>query len=380
MPRYLPSALKTLLLSFCLSISAALAGFAASNGAPDLDMYLSLQRLIYPSAVVSASFYEWRDVSQYRGTAGLHLGYDIAMPAGTAAIAGWPGQVTRVAQWYGPEYGITVLSPSGFETTYGHLAPRVKVGDVVNAGDTVGMVVNDHVDIKMRGPDGAYFDFGHSTPPAAGTFPMPVPVRPTREGAMQAYQTAWYSMQLDKEELRVAKSTEASAAAELAELQARVRKSRAELPKMKQFLADGLVARLDVQKAQADVSSGTARIAALQKRLRDAQRDVGARQMRVRSLETQLEMAARLLASMGIGKAEVEKKLRAPTSPTAVAQARELQLMRKRTLGPKVDAGALQTARAEVKRMDALYEEGVVSRMERDRVRARYDAIRKGLQ
>lgn len=354
--------------------------------APDLNVFMALQRLVYPNALVSGSFYEWRTVSRYRSTAGLHLGYDIALPPGTPAVAGWPGQVTRVAQWYGAEFGITVLSPSGYEATYGHLAPRVKVGDVVNAGDSLGLVVNDHVDIKMRGPDGMYFDFGHSTPPAVGFpggYPMPV-VRPTRADAMRMYEMAWYGMHLDQEELKLARATEQRAAVELDDLRSRVRKSRADLPKMKQFLAEGLVARIEVQRAEADVRDGVARIAALRNSLRDAQRDVAGRQARVRAMQAQLEAALRVLTSMGVSKAQADRKLRSPNSAQSVAQARELQQMRKLTRDRLSNNGAdkntVAAARADAVRMQELFEQGVVSRNERDRARSRYEALRRGVQ
>jgi len=127
---------------------------------PHLPEYLALQTRKVPGAVVTSGFDDWRNPSKYRAKAGLHLGYDVAMPAGSPAVAGWRGRVTRILQWHGPEYGVTVLSPNGYEATYGHLRPRVSVGDSVTAGDTVGTVVHDHVDIKVRGPDGVHYDFG----------------------------------------------------------------------------------------------------------------------------------------------------------------------------------------------------------------------------
>jgi hypothetical protein len=364
------------MLAACVSSASAV----VNRGLPDLDTFLALERLVCPSATVSATFYEWRTTSKYRSVAGLHLGYDIALPGGTPAVAGWPGQVVRIVQWYGPEYGITVLSPSGYETTYGHLSPRVKVGDVLNAGDPVGMVVNDHVDVKMRGPDGVYFDFGHSTPPAVGVFPMPAPIRPTREGAMEAYQAAWYSLEMDKEELKRAQADQVATASELGDLRARVRKARATLPKMKQFLAEGLVARIEVEKAAADAKTGVARVVELERRVRSAQADVAARKERVRGTQVRLEAALSVLRSFGVSMGEIQKKLKAPSSPMVVAQARELKEMRSRTRGPRVDQASLAAARSTARRMEELYAEGVVSRNERDRARARYDAIRKGLQ
>lgn len=344
------------------------------RGAPDLDTLVALQRVVCPAAVISGSFYEWRAVSRYRAVAGMHLGYDLAMPAGTAAVAGWPGQVIRIQPWSGSEFGVTVLSPSGYEATYGHIAPRVKVGDVLNAGDTVGLVAVDHVDVKMRGPDGLYFDYGHSTPPAIGLLPLPMPVRPTRADAMRLYEMTWYSVQLDQEELRQSKARQALAAVALSDVRARVQRARADLPRLRAFLDEGLVARVEVEKAEADLQSGASRVTLLRSQLRDAQRDVASFTARVRANRIQLDAAWAVLADMGLSRAEMERRLRAPSSPQAVAQARELKLMRARTR--KADPGGLSAARADAERMDVLFEQGVVSRSERDRARARYDALR----
>ena len=109
-------------------VSPASAPSAAVEGLAGL---VELERRHFPGAYVSSGFYDWRTVSRYRSHAGLHLGYDIVMPYGTAVSAGWPGTVTSVAQWYGSEYGITVLSPSGSQVTYGHLSPLVNVGQEV---------------------------------------------------------------------------------------------------------------------------------------------------------------------------------------------------------------------------------------------------------
>ena len=377
--------LRIALLAVALLASAGVAcaaqervSVASPRGAPDLETILMLQRVVFPSATISGSFYEWRDVSKYRSVAGMHLGYDIAMPAGTPAVAGWPGQVTRVQPWYGIEHGVTVLSPSGYEATYGHISPRVKVGDVLNAGDTVGLVAVDHVDVKMRGPDGLFFDFGHATPPVAGLLPMPLPLRPTRADALRLYEMAWYSVQLDQEELRQSKVRQAQAQAALADARSSVHRARGDLPRLRSFLDEGLVARVEVEKAEADAKSGASRITLLQTQLRDVRRDVAALDIRVRATRSRLEAVWAVLAGMGLSRADVERRLRAPSSPQAVAQARELKQMRDHAREHKTDAAGMAAARAEAERMETLFSQGVVSRSERDRARARYDALRQG--
>jgi len=131
--------------------------------AADLEAYVRLLSRTSPGAVVTGRFADWRAPSVYRSVAGLHNGYDIAYPPGTRIVAGWPGRVTGVLQWYGAEHGITVESPQGFRTTYGHLSPKVALGAWVGPGDVVGTVVNDHVDVKMR-DDAGFIDFGRSVP------------------------------------------------------------------------------------------------------------------------------------------------------------------------------------------------------------------------
>jgi hypothetical protein len=128
----------------------------------DLDGYLYLVRKVDAQAVLTGWFWDWRAVSVYRSTAGYHLGYDIALDAGKPVPSGWAGRVVSIAAWTHNEYGISLLTSSGYTITYGHLFPRVSVGDWLNTGDIVGTVVNDHVDIKIRDGEGKFVDFGRS--------------------------------------------------------------------------------------------------------------------------------------------------------------------------------------------------------------------------
>lgn len=136
--------------------------------AADLASYVRLLDRHRAGALVTGRFSDWRSTSVYRAMAGLHNGYDIAYPAGTTIVAGWSGQVVSIANWYGAEYGITVQSPAGFRTTYGHLSPLTRVGAWVNPGDIVGRVVNDHVDVKMRNAYGGFIDFARGVPGGKG--------------------------------------------------------------------------------------------------------------------------------------------------------------------------------------------------------------------
>lgn len=132
---------------------------------------LTTLQMRYPTAVVTGRFNDWRILSRYRRQAGLHYGYDIALPPGSEVPAAWPGRVVAVTPWYGPQYGITV-DCGGVEATYGHLIPLVKVGDTIRPGQVVGRTVIDHVDVKMRDGDGNYIDYGQGFTASGGFSPQ----------------------------------------------------------------------------------------------------------------------------------------------------------------------------------------------------------------
>ncbi len=128
-----------------------------------LSDLLAWQRRSHSQAVVTSGFYAARGVSRYRSQPGLHLGYDIAMPAGAPALAAWPGRVVAVIPWTDGEWGIVVEHPDGTRATYGHLVPQVGPGVAVEAGMALGTVAVDHVDVKMRDARGVPLDFGAGT-------------------------------------------------------------------------------------------------------------------------------------------------------------------------------------------------------------------------
>lgn len=125
----------------------------------ELEVLLSYQQLGDSGAYVSSGFHDWRTVSKYRRRAGLHAGYDIAMLAGSPVRAAWSGTVVALTPWYGSEWGVTVRDGQGFEATYGHISPSVRVGSSVRPGDVLGYVVVDHVDVKVRDRRGRHVDF-----------------------------------------------------------------------------------------------------------------------------------------------------------------------------------------------------------------------------
>jgi len=137
----------------------ALLHVMSHSASAELNRLLEFQRLGDSGAYISSGFHDWRTVSKYRRQPGLHAGYDIAMLANSPVRAAWSGTVIRIAPWYGSEYGVTVRDPSGYEATYGHISPSVRAGQSVRAGDILGRVVVDHVDVKICNQKGAFVDF-----------------------------------------------------------------------------------------------------------------------------------------------------------------------------------------------------------------------------
>lgn len=133
---------------------------ALPASADTLGELVSTLRARYPSAQVVSGFNDWRTTSIYRSHAGLHLGYDITLPYGSAVPAAWSGRVVAITPWGSGQYGISVVADSGLEATYGHLSPMVSVGQRIEPGTPVGRTLIDHVDVKMRDGHGAYVDFG----------------------------------------------------------------------------------------------------------------------------------------------------------------------------------------------------------------------------
>lgn len=139
---------------------------AASPAAPACNLvdYLGILDRVTPGGQITGRFSDWRSPSVYRAFGGRHNGYDVALGPGSLIVVGWPGRVSAITHWYGAEYGITVLSPDGFQTIYGHLAPCVRIGQWLEPGDAVGTIVRDHVDIKMKDGGGKPIDFARGVP------------------------------------------------------------------------------------------------------------------------------------------------------------------------------------------------------------------------
>lgn len=221
-----------------------------------LNQLVDLQRIAFPEAWVSSTFYDPRSVSIYRRHAGLHLGYDIAMPAGAAVRVGWPGKVVSIAPWYTNQWGVTVASSNGTEVTYGHIVPSVRVGDVLDTGAVVGTVSLDHVDVKMRDANGNYVPFGESGQQAPGGAQRlsAIPVN-SRESLMVGWLVAQNAVDTLEIELEMRQREQKAANISRDRLEERYATLHRQEVQMEKFLADGLVARVEVEKVRRDLAA-----------------------------------------------------------------------------------------------------------------------------
>lgn len=232
-----------------------------------LGELVELQRQSCPWACVTSTFYDYRSVSMYRRRAGLHLGYDIAMQAGTSARAGWPGTVAAIIPWADGEWGVAVASPGGMEVTYGHIVPTVSVGTAINTGDTVGRIAVNHVDVKMRDASGNYVPFGEndkSLPSISGSGVRVQPVS-SREQLMVAWLSAYNNEETVKDELEARKKEDTLNSLERSRYEERYTEQRLSLRKMEQYYTEGLVSKREVEKTRQNLEATRSRLAAIKK-------------------------------------------------------------------------------------------------------------------
>ncbi|MFN8611915.1 MAG: M23 family metallopeptidase [Vulcanimicrobiota bacterium] len=155
-----------------------------------LHQLLRQQQQEYAGAVVTSGFYDARGVSRYRANPGLHSGYDIAMPAGSRARAAWPGRVRAIIPWADGEWGVQVVHQDGTTATYGHIVPTVECGRELGAGQVVGLIARDHLDVKMRDVHGRLFDYADSMAVEIGSVRLQPPVVGPSARALE-WQERW---------------------------------------------------------------------------------------------------------------------------------------------------------------------------------------------
>lgn len=262
------------------------------NSPVTLDHLVAMQRIAFPEAWVSSTFYDYRTVSMYRRHPGLHLGYDIAMPAGYAVRAAWAGTVISIAPWSDLEWGVTVRSSNGIEATYGHISPAVKVGDTVLCGTIVGHVARDHVDVKMRDASGNYIPFGEGSKLInAGGYVKVVPTT-SKEQLMTAWLAANNSVESMEMELEAREREIALAKTERSRLETRYAELKKTVALMEQYYDEGLISRMEAEKAKLDVTNIQADLRRVKKIQADAPK-------RAQELKEQLAEARKKLQTAG---------------------------------------------------------------------------------
>ncbi|MFN8610282.1 MAG: peptidoglycan DD-metalloendopeptidase family protein [Vulcanimicrobiota bacterium] len=285
MKRSLLTALLAL-LPFCARANEfdRLSQFVGSNpDAPAAATPMTLGQLLatvrgkYPEAVVTGRFSDARSVSIYRSHAGLHYGYDVAIPAGSIVPAAWEGEVVAITPWYGQEEGISVVTGSR-EATYGHLIPLVKVGQKLKVGDPVGIVARDHVDVKMRGPAGEFIDYG------AGEAEFAV-AAVTPEQRQRAYLYARYQFLRNQQQLQAARK-EYQRLLKSGEESAQLKEKDAEYARLYE---EGAIARVEYEKVHRQVAESLKQAKSKPIRLKETS-------TRIASLNSQLSQAREQLA------------------------------------------------------------------------------------
>lgn len=325
-----------------------------------LGHLLALQKQNWPRAWVSSTFYDWRTTSQYRRKAGLHLGYDIALPFGAAVSAGWPGTVTAVVPWTRSEYGVSVTDPSGTTVTYGHITPSVAVGQTVQVGQTIGRIASDHVDVKMRDHRGNYLPFGEEH---SGTRVASYP-RMDRNALLTSWLVAHSTAQQAADELFYAEN-----ASKKWELEARGAKRRMEsldrtLEQVREARDEGLLSRRRFEELKAERAAAHKLLEKVQ-----SQKSATPKQLRenFELSRRQLESFAAWAKAEGLSWADVERlvdRTKAGDKALAESAARQQKSLSSRSLPLPQLKSRIQASSQRLEKLEELYQAGGLSRSE----------------
>jgi len=349
-----------------------------------LSRYLRIISAVYPEAVISGSFHDWRTVSIYRANPGIHAGYDIALRSGAAVPSIWGGRVVRILPWAVGEWGISVATSGGagetYVVTYGHLVPVVSVGDSIRPGQTVGLVFHDHVDIKLQDQAGIHIDFGQ--PGFAALPPLLAGFKPGA-GMPRGFVAGeiWNPRDvagLARERERVGE-VEKAIRSYLALVQEKVRRMRSDVATMIELGPGDLLSREEWEERRASLKSQEGEMTRVYAALKDCRR-----------YRNQLDRIAREMnpsATKGRPPASTAKPApaaSAKTSPPVVGGASPAPLPPAIRLpelpnvpypsvpgveGPvdPVAAVALNSLKEKALTALSLYDQGAISRLERDR-------------
>ncbi len=310
------------------------------NAKSDLDSYVQLIKKYDPYAIITGWFWDWRSISVYRRNAGYHLGYDIAMPAGCLVPSGWSGTVIAVTPWSSSEWGISLLTNNGYVITFGHLIPCVSVGSPILPGTAVGTVARDHVDIKITDPSGNYIDFGKTS----GLFPIdPNAVFMTDKSFyLHSPQNRAKIIKAKQSELSLLKGSSAVMTEYLDEEKILLRDSQENLERMKRLRDEELISTAKLKEEEQNLKNQKEKVQDLQKRYNN-------QQQRITALRKEL-------------KAYNAKEL--PTTPAKPKKTSE------------IDQKRLKMAKEKMEKYKKLYEEGAVSRFEKEEAEKDYQRLR----
>lgn len=268
----------------------------------DVGDFVLLQQRHFPGAVLTSGFYDWRTTSKYRSQAGLHLGYDIAMPYGCPFSAGWSGTVVAITPWYGEETGITVVSPDGTSVTYGHVRAQVNIGQQVMPGDVLGTIASDHVDVKMRDGQGNYVDFGGKgrvvpAPDWIGGFYLP---QMSHQAVMANWLLAQNGYDLAREEVRNEKLESEKRRLNLQALKQKVPALKESQRLMKEYVEQGLVSRLTAEENRQDLEDAQKELSRLSKLNTDTPKRLKQLEQSVKAAQQRLGQAKKMASERGI--------------------------------------------------------------------------------
>lgn len=372
-----PVVVKTLSSRYKLPTPVSSAGM--TSGARDLADYVQLQQRFFPGAVVTAGFYDWRTTSRYRGHAGLHLGYDVAMPYGCPFSAGWAGTVTSIALWSGEEYGITVQHPDGSSVTYGHVSPKVSVGQHVLPGEAIGTIAYNHVDVKMRDSGGNYVDFGGNgrvLPAPQWAVEQPVA---SREMVMANWLLAQNTLEMAEEDYRNEKLESEKRRIQLQALRQKIPALKESQSMMADYVEQGLVSRLTSEENHEELEHAQKELARMEKARTSSPGRTKQLQKDVESARNRLNDAKKMAAERGISWKQVQGFVQA-TIANDKALSKNVQAYKKNALTQ--NASKLAGLEQELKRAtdtlntyEELFEMGGISRNELNEARTKQQIL-----
>ncbi|MEW6278262.1 MAG: peptidoglycan DD-metalloendopeptidase family protein [Candidatus Eremiobacterota bacterium] len=353
----------------------------ASGDVRGLADLVAIQRRHYPGAVVTSGYYDWRTTSRYRSRAGLHLGYDIAMPYGTPFAAGWGGTVISVANWYGAEYGITVQSPGGFTVTYGHVTPHVSVGQQVMPGDVLGTIAYNHVDVKMRDASGAYVPFGEGADIPSN--PLAMLASGTTDSFLVTWLVARNSVELADAELSMRKWERVRLKADQKRLKSRVPELEKMLVQMTDYAERGLVARREVEETRQELARAKKRARTIGPELETNARSLASMERQLAAARSRLQLVESQARSRGLAWKDVEALVNRVVAQNPSLKEQVVDYKRSATEGKTRKLAELrkkvEDGRERLQKLEELYEMGGLPRVELEAAREKQKALENQL-